>query len=101
MQPYISGLADFFSLVWLVTRSIVTLIYRIVTSKELGDALAICGAMMALLSGWLWYLSARGALTSNPSTMLVKVDNLFNYWAGGLSAASAACIAFALLSRRS
>ena len=84
----------------LLLRAVVTVIYRISTSKAFGDGLAMCGAMLALTSGWFWYLSGKGALEPNPTATLIKVNNLFNYWAGGLSAASAACVALALLLRR-
>lgn len=100
IRARISGLFSLFGLVWLIASTVTAILYRIATSKPFGEALAACGAMMALLSGWFWYLSAKGALVPHPPAMLARLDNLYNYWAGGLSAASAACVALALLCRK-
>lgn len=91
---------EVFSLVWLIVSTTCKIVARLLTSRECTQALAWFGALLAVVSSGFWYLSAKGAMEPHPSLILLRVNNLFNFWAGGLAAVSSLCVALSVMLKR-
>jgi len=85
-------IAILFSLFWILLKGS----YAVLTSKPFTDFLAFTGAIAALFSGIFWYVAAKQALLPHVSPPLAHIINLYNFWAGELSAVSGVCIAMSL-----
>jgi hypothetical protein len=70
--------------------------YAVATSKPFTDVLAFTGAIAALVSGVFWYVAAKQTLIPHVSPLMGHIINLYNFWAGELSAVSGVCIAMSL-----
>jgi len=85
-------IAILFSVFWILLKSS----YAVATSKPFTDFLAFTGAIAALFSGVFWYVAAKQALLPHVSPLMAHIINLYNFWAGELSAVSGVCIAMSL-----
>lgn len=92
LSPIAELIGTLFSVLWFLLKGI----YAVATSRPFTDLLAFTGAIAALFSGVFWYIAAKQALLPHASALLTHIVNLYNFWAGELSAVSGVCIAMSL-----
>jgi hypothetical protein len=88
------------SIVWSIFWGSIRLLFRCLTSRECSQALALFGALVAVVSSAFWYVSAKGAMEPHPTALLLRITTLYNFWAGGLAAASSLCVALSIMLKR-
>jgi hypothetical protein len=93
---WLPPIAGFVGLLVLILGLLSKGIYAVATSKPFTDLLAFIGAIAALFSGLFWYMAAKQTLVPHTSELMTHIINLFNFWAGELSAVSGVCIAMSL-----